>query len=73
MNINIGRTILGGILGTVAMTAIGLWVAPMMGMPIFSGSAAMAMGSLVGHLVYGGVVGEVYGEAAEARAVPAMS
>jgi uncharacterized membrane protein YagU involved in acid resistance len=36
-------------------------VMPMMGMPVFSGSATMAMGSLVGHLVYGAVVGAVYG------------
>ena len=37
-------------------------VMPMMGMPLFSGSAAMAMGSLVGHIVYGAVLGGVYGE-----------
>jgi uncharacterized membrane protein YagU involved in acid resistance len=43
-------------------------VMPMMGMPLFSGSVAMAMGSLVGHLVYGGVVGAIYGHAAEAMA-----
>ena len=33
---------------------------PMMGMPVFSGLAAMAMGSLVGHFVYGASVGVVY-------------
>lgn len=38
-------------------------VMPMMGMPVFSGSMAMAMGSLIGHLVYGAVVGGIYGEA----------
>jgi hypothetical protein len=133
MNINIGRAVLAGAIGTAVMTAVGLWVAsvmgpppmnpavmlagamggslalgwlahfmigitlaagyalvgsrlpgpgflrgalygiapflmaqivviPMMGMPFFSGSTAMAMGSLVGHLVYGGVVGSFYGE-----------
>ena len=36
-------------------------VMPMMGMPLFSGSATMAFGSLVGHVIYGGVVGAVYG------------
>jgi len=36
-------------------------VMPMMGMPVFSGSVAMAGGSLVGHLVYGAVLGGVYG------------
>jgi uncharacterized membrane protein YagU involved in acid resistance len=38
-------------------------VMPMMGMPLFSGSASMAMGSLIGHLAYGAVVGAVYGGA----------
>ena len=41
-------------------------VMPMMGMPFFSGFGAMMVGSLVGHLVYGGVVGAVYGEASPA-------
>lgn len=36
-------------------------VMPMMGMPLFSGSVAMAMGSLIGHLIYGAIVGAVYG------------
>jgi hypothetical protein len=34
---------------------------PMMGVPLFSGSAALAIGSLIGHLVYGTVVGAIYG------------
>ena len=38
-------------------------VMPMMGMPIFSGSVPLAMGSLVGHLVYGATVGAIYGYA----------
>lgn len=38
-----------------------LLVMPMMGMPLFSGSMAMAGGSLVGHLVYGAVLGAVVG------------
>lgn len=38
-----------------------LMVMPMMGMPLFSGSAAMAGGSLVGHLVYGAILGGVAG------------
>jgi hypothetical protein len=40
-----------------------LLVMPMMGMPLFSGSMALAAGSLIGHLMYGGVVGAVVGEA----------
>jgi len=142
MNINIGRTVVAGVIGTAVMTGVGLWMAPlmglppmnpavmlagamggslvlgwmahfmigitlaagyalvgqvfpgpgivrgalygiapfllaqivvmpMMGMPLLSGSAAMAMGSLVGHLFYGGVVGGVYGEVTEARTAPA--
>lgn len=38
-----------------------LVVMPMMGMGLFSGSAVVAGGSLMGHLVYGAVVGTVYG------------
>lgn len=38
-----------------------LAVMPIMGMPVFSGSAAMATGSLIGHLVYGAVLGAIYG------------
>lgn len=34
---------------------------PMMGMPLFGGAVAGAMGSLIGHLVYGVVVGGIYG------------
>ena len=36
-------------------------VMPMMGMPLFSGSAPMAIGSLIGHLVYGAVIGAMIG------------
>ena len=36
-------------------------VMPMMGAPVFSGSVVLAMGSLLGHLVYGAVLGAVYG------------
>jgi len=144
MNINIGKAIIAGVIGTVVMTAVGLWMAPlmglpamnpavmlagamggnlamgwlghfmigitlaagyalfgtalpgpgwirgalfgiapflmaqmivmpMMGMPFFSGSAAMAMGSLVGHLVYGAFVGGIYGEATQAKTAPAAA
>ena len=41
-------------------------VMPIMGMPLFSGSLAMATGSLVGHLVYGAVLGGIYGEGTDA-------
>jgi len=63
----------GALFGIIPFFMAQLLVMPMMGMPLFSGSAAMAMGSLVGHLVYGGFVGGVYGEAGEAQAVPATA
>ena len=61
----------GAIYGIAPFLMAQIIVMPMMGMPVFSGSAAMAMGSLVGHLVYGGVVGGVYGEATDAKTAPA--
>ncbi len=51
----------GAIYGIAPFLLAQIAVMPMMGMPFFSGSATMALGSLVGHLVYGGVVGAVYG------------
>ncbi|MBI2388599.1 MAG: hypothetical protein HYV09_03185 [Deltaproteobacteria bacterium] len=38
-----------------------LVVMPMMGAGLFSGSALVAGGSLMGHLIYGAVVGVAYG------------
>jgi uncharacterized membrane protein YagU involved in acid resistance len=43
-----------------------LLVMPMMGMPVFSGSMSMAMGSLIGHVIYGLVIGGMIGEGARA-------
>lgn len=34
---------------------------PMMGMPMFGGSTGRAMSSLISHLVYGVIVGAIYG------------
>ena len=58
------RVMVAGVAGTAAMTG---WMraAPMMGVPpmnigVFSGSALLAGGSLMGHLLYGVVVGGVY-------------
>ena len=50
-----------------ALFAVAPWlmaqliVIPMMGMPIFSGSMMAAMGSLIGHLVYGATIGGLIG------------
>ena len=50
-----------------ALYAVAPWlvaqvaVMPMMGAPVFSGSLVLAIGSLMGHLIYGAIVGAVYG------------
>lgn len=51
----------GALYGVAPFLLAQIVVMPMMGMPLFSGSAPMALGSLVGHLVYGAVVGGIYG------------
>lgn len=51
----------GALYGIAPFLLAQIMVIPMMGMPVFSGSASMAMGSLVGHLIYGAVVGALYG------------
>ncbi|MGH7540555.1 MAG: DUF6789 family protein [Gemmatimonadota bacterium] len=55
----------GALYGIAPFLLAQIVVMPVMGMGLFAGSAVMAMGSLIGHLVYGGVVGAVY------RPVPA--
>ncbi len=52
----------GAIYGIAPWLMAQLIVMPMMGMPVFSGSMMMAMGSLIGHLVYGATVGAIYGD-----------
>ena len=54
----------GAIFGLAPWLLAQVAVMPMMGMPLFSGSMVMAMGSLVGHLVYGATVGAIYGDPA---------
>lgn len=62
-----GPPVLRGALFSIAPWLMAqLLVMPMMGIPIFSGSMALAMGSLVGHLVYGMVLGGIVGEPASA-------
>jgi uncharacterized membrane protein YagU involved in acid resistance len=63
----------GALYGLAPFLLAQVAVMPMMGMPFFSGFGAMAVGSLVGHLVYGAVVGAVYGGASEAQVVPASA
>jgi len=47
-----------------------LAVMPMMGMGLFAGSMLAAAGSLMGHLLYGAVLGAVYGLRSTAPATP---
>jgi uncharacterized membrane protein YagU involved in acid resistance len=61
----------GALYGIAPFLVAQIVVMPMMGMPVFSGSAIMAMGSLIGHLIYGGVVGGVYGTVPAARGLAA--
>lgn len=51
----------GALYGLAPFLLAQVAVMPMMGMPLFSGSVVMAMGSLIGHLVYGAIVGAIYG------------
>jgi uncharacterized membrane protein YagU involved in acid resistance len=57
-------TVRGMLFGLAPWLLAQLAVMPMMGMGLFSGSMQMAMGSLIGHLVYGAVLGAVVGDGA---------
>ncbi|MCB2199070.1 DUF1440 domain-containing protein [bacterium] len=50
----------GSLFGLIPWLMAQIIVMPMMGAPLFSGSVMMAAGSLVGHLLYGAVVGLIY-------------
>lgn len=56
-----GPLVRGALYGLAPFLVAQTMVLPIMGMPFFSGSATLAVGSLVGHLVYGGVLGVIYG------------
>ena len=51
----------GAIYGVLPWLMAQLVVMPMMGAGFFSGSFVAATGSLMGHLVYGAVLGAIYG------------
>lgn len=65
----------GALYGLAPFLLAQVAVIPMMGMPVFSGSVVMAVGSLIEHLVYGAVLGAIYGPipqgAAHGRPAPA--
>lgn len=61
------RAIVGGLVGTLAMTAVGLWIAPLMGLPPMNPAdmLAGAMGGSMllgwsGHLMIGLVLALIY-------------
>lgn len=58
----------GALYGVAPWLMAQLVVMPMMGAGLFSGSAMVAAGSLMGHLVYGAVLGAVYGHTAQPAA-----
>ncbi len=60
----------GAVFGLLPWLAAQLVVMPMMGMGLFSGSMLMAGGSLLGHMVYGAVLGAVYGLSHAVATIP---
>lgn len=61
-----GPALVRGVLYSLAPWLMAqLVVMPMMGMGLFSGSLAMAAGSMLGHVVYGAVLGAVYGQGSQ--------
>ena len=74
MSANYGRVIIGGVLGTLVMTAVGVYVAPMMGIPQMNPADMLAgqMGGIAalgwaGHLMIGIVLAFVYATVAVTR------
>jgi uncharacterized membrane protein YagU involved in acid resistance len=59
-NLKLPRVLRGAVYGLVPWLMAQLIVMPMMGMGLFSGSVVMATGSLLGHLLYGSVLGAIY-------------
>jgi hypothetical protein len=52
VKLNIKRAVIAGVAGTAVMTAVGLWIATMMGMPRMN-PADMLAGAMGGMLVLG--------------------
>lgn len=67
----------GAIYGIAPWLVLQLMLSPMMGAGVFSVKTAtpvsMLIGSLMGHLIYGAVVGSVYGTGSSAGKKPALS
>ncbi|HVA58565.1 MAG TPA: DUF6789 family protein [Gemmatimonadaceae bacterium] len=54
MKINYGKAVVGGLVGTVVLTVVGLYAAPMMGIPQMN-PAAMLAGKMGGNMAAGWV------------------
>ena len=74
MNANLGKVVVGGVLGTLTMTAVGVYIAPMMGMPPMNPADMLAMkmgGSLIlgwmGHMMIGIVLALIFAKFALGR------
>ena len=52
MNINIGRAVTAGVIGTAVMTGVGSWMAPLMGLPAMN-PAVMLAAAMGGSVVLG--------------------
>ena len=75
MKINYGKAVVGGLVGTVVLTVVGLYVAPMMGIPPMNPAAMLAgkMGGNMGagwvaHFMVGTILALIY--AAVASRIP---
>ncbi len=67
MNVDFGRAALAGVIGAVVMSGVGLYAAPMMGIPPMNPAAMLAgpMGGSalmgwIGHLMIGVILAELY-------------
>ena len=74
MSTNYSKVIAGGVIGTLVMTAVGVYVAPMMGIPAMNPASMLAMkmgGSATlgwaGHLMIGIVLAAAYAKFALGR------
>jgi hypothetical protein len=72
MNINNGKAIAGGVIGTAAMTVVAVYVAPMMGMPPMNPAVMLSeqMGGTivagwVAHFMIGAILAIVYAGVAD--------
>lgn len=67
----------GALYGLIPWLAAQVMVNPMMGAGVFASQTAapmmMVLGSLMGHVVYGAVVGGVYGSVKEPQAAPSKT